>query len=43
MHLKRIQSHVLGLLLLVSLSACSGGDTPTPSPTALSTTPAEGL
>ena len=40
MHLKRIQSHVLGLLLLVSLSACSsGGDTPTQS----ATSPAEGL
>lgn len=44
MHLKRIQSHVLSLLLLVSLSACNGGDdTPMPSPTALPATSAEGL
>lgn len=44
MHWKRIQSHVLSLLLLVSLSACSsGGDTPTPSPTALSANSSEGL
>lgn len=44
MHLKRIQSHVLGFLLLVGLSACSsGGDTSTPSATAPSASPAEGL
>ncbi len=44
MHLKLIQSHVLGVLLLVSLSACSGGgDTPTPSATASPASPAEGL
>ncbi|MBS0184155.1 MAG: hypothetical protein JSS39_17350 [Nitrospira sp.] len=44
MHLKRIQSQVLGFLLLVSLSACSGGgDTPTPSPTAIPAASAEGL
>ena len=44
MHLKRIQSHVLGFLLLVGLSACSSGsDTSTPSATAPSTSPAEGL
>lgn len=44
MHLKRIQSHVLGLLFLVSLSACSGGgDTPAPSATAPDASPAEGL
>lgn len=44
MHLKRIQNQVLSLLLLVSLSACSGGgDTSTPSPTALPAASAEGL
>lgn len=44
MHLKRIQSHVLSFLLLVGLSACSGGgDTPTPSTTVLPASPAEGL
>lgn len=44
MHLKRIQNHVLNLLLLVSLSACSdGGDTSTPSATAPPASPAEGL
>lgn len=43
MHLKRIQIHIFSLLLL-SLSACSGGgDTPMPSPTALPAAPAEGL
>lgn len=44
MHLKRIQSHVLTVLLLASLSACSdGGDTSTPSATAPPASPAEGL
>ncbi|MGB4067340.1 MAG: hypothetical protein WBK08_04835 [Nitrospira sp.] len=44
MHLKRIQIYILGLLFLVSLSACSGSDTtPSPSPTALPVNPAEGL
>lgn len=44
MHLKQIQSYVLGLLFLTSLSACSGGgDTPTPSPVPLSAASAEGL
>lgn len=44
MHVKRIQRYVLGLLFLVNLSACSGGgDTPTPSPTALPANPSEGL
>lgn len=44
MHLKLIHNHVLGLLLLVSLSACSGGgETPASSPTALPANSAEGL
>lgn len=44
MQLKRIQSYVLGLLLLVSLSACGGdGDTPTSPPATASATSAEGL
>lgn len=44
MHSKRIQNHVFSLLLLVSLSACSGGsDTPTPSHATLPASPAEGL
>ncbi|MBX3304995.1 MAG: hypothetical protein KF751_02975 [Nitrospira sp.] len=35
---------VIGLLWLVSLSACSGeGDTPTPAPPALTANPAEGI
>lgn len=44
MHLKRIRSYVLGLLLLVGLSACSdGGDTSTPSATTPAAPSAEGL
>ena len=44
MHVKQIQNRVFGLLLFVSLSACSsGGDTPAPSATAPSASPAEGL
>ncbi len=44
MHVKRIQGHVLSLLLLVSLAACSGeGDTTTPPPATSSATSAEGL
>jgi len=44
MQLKRIQDHVLILLLLVGLSACGdGGDTSTPSSTAPPASPAEGL
>lgn len=43
MRLKRIQSYILGLLLVVSLSACGGdGDTPTPPPATASATSAEG-
>ncbi len=44
MRLKRIKSYILGLLLVVSLSACGGdGDTPTPPPAIASATSAEGL
>ncbi|NGZ12018.1 MAG: hypothetical protein CV088_22090 [Nitrospira sp. LK70] len=44
MHLKRIRSYVLGLLLLVGLFACSdGGDTSTPSATTPAAPSAEGL
>ncbi len=44
MHVKQNQNRALGLLLFVSLSACSGGgDTPTPSVTAPPASPAEGL
>ncbi|MGZ8405690.1 MAG: hypothetical protein ACXW38_08440 [Nitrospira sp.] len=43
MQLKRIQSYILGLLLVVSLSACGGdGDIPTPPPVTASATSAEG-
>lgn len=39
MRLKRIKSYILGLLLVVSLSACGGdGDTPTPPPAIASAT-----
>lgn len=41
---QRIQGHVLSLLLLVSLTACSGaGDTPPPAPPIASATSAEGF
>lgn len=45
MQMKRIQQGVLSLLLLVGLSACSdgGGDVPTPAPTSLPATSAEGF
>ena len=44
MHLKPIRSCVLGLLLLVGLSACSGeGDTSTPPPAPVPLASAEGL
>ena len=44
MQLKRIYSYVLGLLLIGSLSACSGeGDTSTPPPAIVSANTAEGL
>jgi hypothetical protein len=44
MHLQWIQGHILSLLLLVSLSACSGGGvTSTPPPTALPAASAEGF
>jgi hypothetical protein len=44
MHLKRIQRPILGLLLLVGLSACSGGsDTSPPSPAPVPAASAEGL
>lgn len=44
MQLKRIQSSIVGLLLIVSLSACGGdGDTPPPSPAPLPAATAEGL
>lgn len=45
MHLKLIQSCMLGLLVLVGLSACSGGgdDAQTAPPAALPAIPAEGL
>lgn len=44
MQVRRIQQSVLGLLLLVGLSACSGGgDTPVPAPTTSSAATAEGF
>jgi hypothetical protein len=44
MQLKRFQSYILGLLLVVSLSACSGGgDMSAPAPTTPPSTLAEGL
>lgn len=44
MQVRRIQKSVLGLLLLVGLSACSGGgDTPAPAPTPSPAASAEGL
>lgn len=44
MHGKRMAIAVFGLLFVTHLSACSGGgDTPTPSPTALPAASAEGL
>lgn len=43
--MKRIQQGILGMLLLVGLSACSdgGGDVPMPAPTSLPSTSAEGF
>jgi hypothetical protein len=44
MHMNRFWAPILAMVLLVSLSACSGdGDTPTPPPATAAATSAEGL